>query len=383
MIDESIMEKIIPIPDEDEEMEKVQGELEDGGFPITNFKKGGIFYHLCRMLVAIYIELKELARAIANSCFIKHAEGDWLKIKAADYSKQQKGAKAAKGYVTIYRNEYNNALQVTKGHCFKTEPDAGGKELKFYCCENTVIDAGEPVGRVLVEAETPGTFYNIAPGRITISMIHLDGMDYVTNEEGWLFEEGAEEEDLEDLRDRCMGSWAELATRTIEEKLRNAAKSVPGVLDARIDAQHPRGQGTVDVIVTGAAGEASPELIRRVGEAIEPLKGNYEDYLVKSSEVVRQAFELVVYLAEDAATDGVDAQAAKLIEDMMALTRGEMNTLYRDSIIQVLSTKIDNYRKTDILQPSEDMLLGQDKVIMAGDITVAVRNVAQSPRGKE
>jgi len=383
MIDESIMEKIIPIPDEDEEMEKVQGELEDEGFPITNFKKGGIFYHLCRMLVTIYIELKELARVIVNSCFIKHAEGDWLKIKAADYSKQQKEAKAAKGYVTIYRNEYNNALQVTKGHCFKTEPDAGGKELKFYCCENTVIDAGEPVGRVLVEAEAPGTFYNIAPGRISISMIHLDGMDYVTNEEDWLFEEGAEEEDLEDLRDRCMSSWAELATRTIEEKLRNAAKSVPGVLDARIDAQHPRGQGTVDVIVTGAAGEASPELTRRVGEAIEPLKGNYEDYLVKSSEVVRQAFELVVYLAEDAATDGVDAQAVKLIEEMMALTRGEMNTLYRDSIIQVLSTKIDNYRKTDILQPSGDMLLGQDKVIMAGDINVTVRNVAQGTRGKE
>ncbi|MEY8236849.1 baseplate J/gp47 family protein [Lachnospiraceae bacterium 66-29] len=383
MIDENIMEKIIPIPDEDEEMEKVQGELEDEGFPITNFKKGGIFYHLCRMLVTIYIELKELARVIVNSCFIRHAEGDWLKIKAADYSKQQKEAKAAKGYVTIYRNEYNNALQVTKGHCFKTEPDAGGKELKFYCCENTVIDAGEPVGRVLVEAEAPGTFYNIAPGRISISMIHLDGMDYVTNEEDWLFEEGAEEEDLEDLRDRCMSSWAELATRTIEEKLRNAAKSVPGVLDARIDAQHPRGQGTVDVIVTGAAGEASPELIRKVGDAIEPLKGNYEDYLVKSSEVVRQAFELVVYLAEDAATEGVDAQAEKLIEEMMALTRGEMNTLYRDSIIQALSTKIDNYRKTDILQPSEDMVLEQDKVIMAGDITVAVRNVAQSPRGKE
>lgn len=90
MIDESIMEKIIPLPDEDEEMEKVQGELEGEGFPITNFKKGGIFYHLCRMLVTIYIELKELARTIVNGCFIKHAEGDWLKIKAADYSKQQK-----------------------------------------------------------------------------------------------------------------------------------------------------------------------------------------------------------------------------------------------------------------------------------------------------
>ena len=92
-----------------------------------------------------------------------------------------------------------------------------------------------------------------------------------------------------------------------------------------------------------------------MGEAIEPLKGNYEDYLVKSSEVVRQDFELVIYLAEDAATDGVDAQATKLIEDMMALTRGEMNTL----------------------------VLEQDKVIMAGDINVTVRNVVQSARGKE
>lgn len=383
MIDESIIEKIIPIPDEDEEMEKVQRELEDEGFPITNFKKGGVFYHLCRLLVTIYIELKELARTILNSCFIKHAEGDWLKIKAADYSKHQKEAKAARGYVTIYRNDYSNALQVTKGHCFKTEPDAGGNELKFYCCENTVIDAGEPEGKVLVEAEAPGTYYNIAPGKITISMIHLDGVDHVVNEEDWLFEEGAEEEDLEDLRDRCMSSWAELATRTIEEKLRNAAKAVPGVLDVRIDAQHPRGQGTVDVIVTGTAGEASPELMRKVGEAIAPLKGNYEDYLVKSSEVVRQDFELVIYLAEYAATDGVDEKAQKLIEDMMALTRGEMNILYRDSIIQVLSTNIENYRKTDIMQPSEDMVLEQDKVIMVGSITVSVRNVLQSVRGKE
>ena len=53
MIDESIMEKIIPLPDEDEEMEKVQGELEGEGFPIKNLKKVGIIYHHCRMLVNI------------------------------------------------------------------------------------------------------------------------------------------------------------------------------------------------------------------------------------------------------------------------------------------------------------------------------------------
>ncbi len=375
MIDETIMEKIIPIPDETEEMEKVQEELQAAGFPITGMKKGGVFYHLIRMLVALYLDLKSLARTILNSCFIKHAEGDWLKIKAADYSKYQKPAKKTRGYITIYRNEYSNALLVTKGHCFKTEPDAEGKEYKFYCVENTVIAAGTTVGKVLVEADKVGIFYNLPSGKITISMIHLEGVENIVNEEGWIFEEGAEEEPLEELRDRCLNSFSELATRTIAEKLRNEARSVPGVLDVRIDAQHPRGQGTVDVIVTGTAGEASQELIRKVSEAIEPLKGNYEDYLVKSSEVVRQDFELVVYIAEDVATDGIQEQAQRLINELMSLTRDDLNVLYRDSIIQILSSNIDKYRKTDILQPTGDIILDEDKVIMAGNIHVTVRNV--------
>lgn len=375
MIEESIMEKIIPIPDEIEEMEKVQEELQTAGFPITSLKKGGVFYHIVRMLVTLYLDLKRLARTILNSCFIKHAEGDWLKIKAADYSKYQKEAKKAKGYITIYRNQYDNAILITKGHCFKTEPDAGGKEFKFYCVENTVIAEGKAVGKVLVEAAEAGTSYNLLPGKITISMIHLEGVESVTNEEKWLFEEGAEEESLEELRDRCMSSFSELATRTIAEKLRNEARSVPGVLDVRIDAQHPRGQGTVDVIVTGTAGEASQELIRKVSEAIEPLKGNYEDYLVRSSEVVSQDFELVIYIAEDVAVDGIKEQAQRLINELMRLTRDDLNILYRDSIIQILSSNIDKYKKTDILHPAEDIILDKDKIIMVGNIHVTVKNV--------
>lgn len=229
---------------------------------------------------------------------------------------------------------------------------------------------------MLVEAAEAGTIYNLPPDKITISMIHLEGVESVVNDNGWIFEEGAEEESLEELRDRCMSSYSELATRTIEEKLRNEARSVPGVLDVRIDAQHPRGQGTVDVIVTGTAGEASPELIRQVSAAIEPLKGNYEDYLVRSSVVVRQDFELVIYIAEDISTIGVKEKAEGLIRELMGLKREELNVLYRDSIIQILSSNIEKYKKTDILQPSEDIILAEDKVIMAGNVTVTVKNVS-------
>ena len=378
MIDEELLDKIVPMPNEEEEMEQIQEELEAEGFPITNFNKGGIFYHLIRLFVTIYLELKSLARDIINNCFIRHAEGDWLEIKAADYSKYRKEAKPTRGYITITRSDAENALKVTKGHCFKTKPDVNGNELKYYVTEETIIPEGEAVGKVLVEAEQPGTAYNVEPGKIIVSLIHLEGVESVNNEEGWIFEEGSEIEDLEELRERCLSSWAELAERTIEEKLRNAAKAVPGVLDARIDAQHPRGQGTVDVIVTGAAGEASPELIRQVGEAIAPLKGNYEDYLVKSSTVVRQDFDLVVYLDDSTATTGIKEKAEKLIEDMMLLSRGELNLLYRDSIIQTLSNNITGYRKTDIKEPSGDLVLSQDKVIMAGTITVDVKQIART-----
>lgn len=45
MIDESVMDKIIPIPEEEKEILKIQKELVEKGFIINNFNKGGVFYH--------------------------------------------------------------------------------------------------------------------------------------------------------------------------------------------------------------------------------------------------------------------------------------------------------------------------------------------------
>ncbi len=374
MIDENLLEKIIPIQDEEEEMEDVEAELTEQGFSITSFKKGGVFYHIIRLLVSLTIELKELARTILNSCFILHAEGDWLDIKGADFSKKRKEAKKTKGYVTVYRAEYEQPAQVTRGHCFKTIPDEKGNELKYYVLADTVLEAGKSSCKVLVEAEDVGTHYNIAPERITVSTIHIEGIERVSNEEGWLFEEGTEKETDEEFRRRCMSSWSELSTRTIAEKLKNAAKSVAGVLDARIDDQHPRGQGTVDIIVTSSAGQASDELIRQVTEVIMPLKGQYEDYLVKSSEIVKQDIDITIYLSQYASTDGVRERAEKIIEEAMRLPREEMNCLYRDDLIRRLGS-IENYRKTVFKTPTFDIENEENKVIMAGEITVEVKNV--------
>lgn len=375
MIDDSILDKIIYLPEEEEEMETLQDKLQAENFPITNFTKGGVFYHLLRISVKIGIELKELARTILNSCFASHAENDWLDIKSADYSKYRKESIMAKGYITIHRNIFDSVLVISKGHCFKTEPDGAGREYKFYVPEKTVIAAGQDTATVLVEAAEPGTAYNLPSKAITVSMIYLDGVDRITNENEWLYEEGAEAESDESLRKRCLSSYAELATRTIEEKLINAAESVPGVLYARVDAQHPRGQGTVDIIITGSAGAATPELLQKVNAAVNPLKGNYEDYQIKTSETIAQDFKVTVYVMPDTVTDGVADQAEYLIRELMALSRDNLNLFYRDSIIQSLSNHIKGYCKADIIQPAEDVELGREKVIIAGDISVEVKHI--------
>lgn len=376
MIGEEILNKVCPVPDEEEEMERIKNELEDEGFIINNFNKGGIFYLIIRIFVTIYIEIKTLARTVINNLFIKHADEDWLEIKASDFGKARKEAVKAQGYVTIYRNEYQNALQITKGHMFKTLPDVNGKELKYYVLETTVIGAGEENGRVLVEAEESGTSYNLSSGKITVSMIHLDGVEAVSNEEGWLHLEGSDIEDIEDFRERIGESWSELAELTTEDKLKNVARKVSGVLNVEVDAQHPRGQGTTDIIITGTGGEATKELLQRVEAATSHLKGNYDDFLYKSSTVIRQDISLTIYISKEASIEGVKATAEHIIEDVLQLgKREELNCLYMDDVRYAIKKGIADCKRVEFSKPAADIEEEKDVVVMLGSLEVEVLNV--------
>ena len=283
MIPSEIMDKIIRVPDEEEETEAKIEELKEAGFVITNFSKGGVFYILLRIAIHIGVQLKQLAVDLINSAFMKHCPEDWVEIRAADYSKTLDEGEKTEGYLTITRKDTSQAVRFARGHPFRTTPDAYGGYLRFYALEDTILPANQATQKVLVQAEEIGTAYNVEAGKITVSMVHIEGDATVTNEEDWITNEGQEKETAEHLRKRCINSRALIAERTIDRKLKSTVEEVPGVAVAYIDSQHPRGQGTVDIIVTGNGGTASPELIENVEEAVEPLTGSYGDYLVKSS----------------------------------------------------------------------------------------------------
>lgn len=376
MIDETILDKVCPVPSEEKCMEDIAERLEDKGFVINNFNKGGIFYTLARILIFVYLDIKTLGRTMINNLYTSHAEGDWLEIKAADYSKVRNEAVKTRGYITIHREDYENPLQVIRGHAFKTPPDQNGKELKYYVLEDTVIAAGDASGKVLVEAEHTGVKYNVLPGKINISMIHLEGVSSVENEDGWLQREGTEMEDLENLRARCKGAWSELAELTTDAKIKNVAMGVNGVLDVQIDSQHPRGQGTADIIVTGVNGTASQQLLDDVEAATSYLRGNYDDFLYKSSSIYTVDLSLILYLDKNADTTGVKERAEEIIYDAMQLVkREEKNCFYMDDLRYALKTAIKNYKRAIFITPTEDLELKNDQVIVLGKIDITVRNV--------
>ena len=375
MIDDSILDEVIPVPDPDAKMAEMKDSLEENGFKVTKWGTGAVFYWLTRICVQIHIELLKLARVILNNMFIRHAEGKWLELKAAEFSKSRKAAIKTQGYITINRSNTDTALTITKGHIFKTKPDASGTELKYYAVADTLIPAGTKTGKVLVEAEKAGTQYNVSENQITVSMIYLEGIENITNDQDWIYLEGADEESYSSLRTRTLGSWEELSVNTTAGKLKSVVESLPGVMCAYVDDQHPRGQGTVDVIVIGTAGAASAELIQQAQQAIDTLRDNYEDYLVKPGEIVYQDVDITLHLRAGTSTTDVADVAKTLISSAMRLSnRSDFNLFLQDDIRYILKSNIPGYRKTVFTSPATDVELAQDKVIMLSNITVQVVN---------
>lgn len=375
MIKDEILDKICPVPTEEEEVAKIREELEEEGFIISEFKKGSIFYFLIRLFVMLYISLKKVARNLINDLYVNHASEDWLELKAADFGKKRKPAIKARGNITITRRDYSSALLIAKGHIFKTKQDTKGKEKKYYVLENIVIPPNERVWKVLVEAEEVGESYNVTEGEIVKSLIHLEGVESLTNERDWLVREGAEIEDLEAFRTRIRESWSELAELTIEDKLKNVARKVEGVIDAEIDAQHPRGQGTTDIIVTGANGEATRELLQKVEKEIEHLKGNYDDFLCKSVAVTRQNFELNLVVNEEVDKEETKRKAEEIVKNMMQLVyRKEKNSLYLDDVRYALKTEIKGYKRTEFVDPTSDIELAKGNIVILGSLNLTVKN---------
>lgn len=376
MIENEILDSILPVPELDELREKTIGELQQAGFVITNFHPGGVWYTLLMIVLRIRIELIQLLRSVLNNSFAAHAMGTWLDLKGGDYGKRRKAAQKAQGFITLSRAAADETITIPKGQVFKTERDINGEELRYIAQQDTVLAKGALTAPVIVEAEKAGARYNVPPGQITRTLTYINGIESIKNAEGWITREGSDVEDDESFRARLLRSWADLAMAPIHDTYVNTCEAIPGVLYAKVNDHHPRGQGTVDVIITSTAGSATENLLADARAALEAIKLPDEDLLVKSSEVVTQPITLTVTVPADANDDGVQARVRQAIKDLLQINKKRtLNELLLADLIYQVKSSVSTIKNVKITTPAADVLLADDKVILPGEITITVEGV--------
>lgn len=293
--------------------------------------------------------------------------------KSVRYSKKRKKAQKTQGFVTVSRTDMTGeAVKIPKGHVFKSILDINGEELRFFVLEAATLQKGASSVDVLVEAETEGSRYNVPAGQITRTLTYLGDVTF-SNAEDWIVREGSDTEDDESARARTLRSWSELAQRATEDTFVDAAESVPGVLFAQADCNHPRGQGTVDVIVTGTAGEATEGLLAAVREAVDKIAGPYDNILVKSSVTVSQNISVTVTTDTADTDEAVENRIKAILTELLAVRRSrKLNELTLSDINHAIRSGYSGATNAAVSEPEADVKLGKDKVIILGDVSVTI-----------
>lgn len=244
------------------------------------------------------------------------ATGAWLDLHCAQVGVTRRAATKAQGTVVFSRSGTSGNVKIAAGRIVKTLPDGIGAVYRYVTDADAVLPDGQTSVAVAVTAEVYGAAANVTVGSITEISTVIEGIETVNNAADWLTSEGADAEDDDSLRRRYTLAWKSQAgvTRASYEA---AALSVPGVADVYVADQHPRGEGTVDVVVQGSAGLPTASLLDSVRDALESAIVINHDLQVKAPTAVNVEVRATLELVSGNAAD-VLATAEAWVRAMFA-----------------------------------------------------------------
>ena len=227
-------------------------------------------------------QLYQLLETVHRQAVPLDATGDWLSLHASQIGETRKAATKAVGNILFLRSETASGnIRIPAGRIVRTRTDGEGNVYRYVTTAVAVLPEGQTSVAVPVEAEEYGAASNAAQGQICELATPVPGIGGVTNVADWLTGEGADDESDLALQKRYVLAWQAQAgiTRAAYEA---AALSVPGVSGVYVADRHPRGEGTVDVVVRGSAGLPTAQLLKAVREALDSRIAINHDLLVKA-----------------------------------------------------------------------------------------------------
>lgn len=269
-------------------VDAVQDDMAAHGFlPLRlNLNKGVVrgLLEICAWgLWQLYTLLQRLLAQVAPF----YASGEWLNLHAASVNLTRREATKAIGHVRFFRgaNAGGRNITIPAGRIVRTLPDGTGEVFRYATQALTVLPSGADFVDVAVVSESYGAHANASAGQICELVTPVAGVESVSNPAGWLISEGANEEKDSQLAERYRLQW-QANNGCTKYAYMAWALSVPGVTSVSVLDRHPRGQGTVDVVVRGADVLPTAALLDKVREAIAPQTPINDDWLVKGPEPV-------------------------------------------------------------------------------------------------
>lgn len=344
------LDELLTPPSRDQIRQRLIEALRDMGFPLNDFNPGAVGRHVAVEAPALGLEdLWRMVAAIARGGYLSTASGPWLDLLAEEfYNLKRKPAAFACGVVRLSAAPGFGPYEIGPGDLWVGTAD--GK--RYSAITGGTLPQGGSL-ELMVRAESPGAAYNVPDEAITVLHTPLPGVS-VVNPAGWLVEAGADEETDEALRLRCRLRWASLGTGATADAYRFWALSAhPSITKVRVLDQHPRGQGTVDVVIWGEGG-LGEEAVNAANAYIQERRPLTADVLVyaatpKTIPVVARITVRAGYLS---------AVQADVTEKLAALQRGLPigGTVYRSALIDALfGSHVVNVQLT---APAEDITLG-------------------------
>lgn len=287
-------------------VEEVQDEYQAKGWlPARMNLNKGVIRGLLELVSWMFFQLYQLLEALLTQAVPLLSSGEWLDLHCDQVGVTRKAATKAKGYVRFFRSPQTPESQnipIPSGRIVRTLPDGNGAVYRYVTLADAVVQAGQAYAEVLAESEEYGAEANAGVGQIRELATPVSGIDKVSNTVDWLTDEAASGESDEQLRIRYMYAWLSRAGVT-SAAYQAAALSVKGCIEAAVSDQHPRGEGTIDVIVRGSAGIPTENLLEAVEAAINEQVVINHDLLVKSPVPVSidADLELELYSGDEAA----------------------------------------------------------------------------------
>jgi uncharacterized phage protein gp47/JayE len=339
----------MPVPTLEEAVEELLSLLPEG-FPVRDPDAYSVFGTYLRLAAQVGLDVRATLRALLPQLFVTTATGEWLDEHARGLGLTRKEARPARLRARVTASQEGT---------FPPGALLGLGELRF-----RAEGPFAPGAEVEVVSEGTGARYTLPPGTrlLPVTVVPgLEGLEVVA-----VLEPGLDRETDEELRRRCILAWPALSRGSTYHAYLSWALEDPEVRKAAVLDNHPRGQGTVDVIVAPDRGLPSAELLARVQALLGERRPLTVSVLARPPRPRVLDLALRLHLLPGTPAPEVWAERARLF-----LHRLEIGEAFWPSRLMDALHDEGGLLAVEVLSPGP-VAVDRDELIVPGEISVEV-----------